>query len=176
MPLVDRDRMEDYIWSFIAALIGAFLGSLGTYFTLRFSYKQLFAETVSKNRMDWINVWRENVSKFLACAEVLHDMKPRENSKINNCSLKADLKKEMFEDFKVNFERLAEDAHTEEFVPVIKIDKNTNKKLQYYPSARAAAKDVGISATNIGAVCDQKPHYLSAGGYKWEWAGGDEEE
>ena len=38
------------------------------------------------------------------------------------------LKKEMFEDFKVNFERLAEDAHTEEFVPVIKIDKEINLK------------------------------------------------
>ena len=60
--------------------------------------------------------------------------------------------------------------------PVVKIDKITNQKLQYYPSARAAAKDVGISATNIGSVCDKKPHYLTAGGYKWEWAGGDDKE
>ena len=60
--------------------------------------------------------------------------------------------------------------------PVVKIDKNTNEILQYYPSARAAAKDVGMSATNIGAVCDKKPHYLTAGGYKWAWAGGDDKE
>lgn len=39
----------------------------------RFNYKQLFAETVSKNRMEWINVWRENISTFLACAEILHE-------------------------------------------------------------------------------------------------------
>ncbi len=38
------------------------------------------------------------------------------------------LKKEMFEEFKINFEKLAEDAHTEEFVPVIKIDKEINLK------------------------------------------------
>ena len=38
------------------------------------------------------------------------------------------LKKNMFEDFKLNFEKLAEIAHTEEFVPVIKIDKEINLK------------------------------------------------
>lgn len=38
------------------------------------------------------------------------------------------LKKSMFEQFKVNFEKLAEEAHTEEFVPVIKIDKEINLK------------------------------------------------
>ena len=38
------------------------------------------------------------------------------------------LKKEMFDDFKINFEKLAEEAHTEEFVPVIKIDKEISLK------------------------------------------------
>lgn len=38
------------------------------------------------------------------------------------------LKKDMFEEFKINFEKLAKDAHTEEFVPVIKIDKEINLK------------------------------------------------
>lgn len=56
----------------IAALGGALIGIIGTYFTLRFSYNQLYAQTVSNNRMDWINVWRENISIFLACAEILH--------------------------------------------------------------------------------------------------------
>ena len=62
----------EYILNFVVALIGAFLGSIGTYFTLRFNYNQLYAQTVSSNRMDWINLWRENISKFLACAEILH--------------------------------------------------------------------------------------------------------
>lgn len=38
------------------------------------------------------------------------------------------LKKDKFEDFKTNFENMAKDAHTEEFIPVIKIDKEINLK------------------------------------------------
>lgn len=38
----------------------------------RYNYRQLYAQTVSSNRMEWINAWRENVSRFLACAEMLH--------------------------------------------------------------------------------------------------------
>lgn len=40
--------------------------------TRKYNYNQLFAQTVSSNRMEWINVWRENISTFLACAKVLH--------------------------------------------------------------------------------------------------------
>ena len=39
-----------------------------------------------------------------------------------------------------------------------------------YPSIRAAANANNIKATNIGAVCAKKPHYLTAGGYKWAYA------
>lgn len=42
-------------------------------FKTRYNYRQLFATTVSQNRMDWINKWRENLSVFLAAAEVLHN-------------------------------------------------------------------------------------------------------
>ena len=59
----------------IAALIGALVGFVASFLTLRFNYKQLFAETVSSNRMEWINVWRENISKFLACAETINEFK-----------------------------------------------------------------------------------------------------
>ena len=38
------------------------------------------------------------------------------------------LKKSMFEDFKTNFEELAKNSHTEEFIPVIKVDKEINLK------------------------------------------------
>lgn len=64
--------MEEYVLTFLAALIGAVLGSICSLLTLRFSYKQLYAQVVSNSRMDWINIWRENISKFLACAEVLN--------------------------------------------------------------------------------------------------------
>lgn len=78
-------------YEIIAAFIGAILGVLGTLVTLRFNYRQLYADTVSKNRMDWINVWRENISIFLACAETIH----------NNCSCASDeilrIEKEMYQ-------------------------------------------------------------------------------
>ena len=38
------------------------------------------------------------------------------------------LKKDKFEQFKNSLEKIAEDAHTEELVPVIKIDKEINLK------------------------------------------------
>ena len=52
----------------------------------------------------------------------------------------------------------------------IKIEQDlTNEILETYPSIRVAAKANNIKATNIGAVCSKKPHYLSAGGYKWAY-------
>lgn len=56
-------------------VLSAFIAWLTTHLTLRFNYKQLFAETVSKNRMEWINVWRENIAKFISCAKILHTNK-----------------------------------------------------------------------------------------------------
>ena len=71
----------------ISAALSFVIGILST----QYNYKQLFAQTVSKNRMDWINVWRENISSFLACAEILR----------NNCSCTSDeilrIEKEMYQ-------------------------------------------------------------------------------
>lgn len=64
-------------------IIAAFIAVGGTFFTAivtigiyfftrRYDYNRLFAETISTNRMEWINVWRENVSEFLAIAEEIH--------------------------------------------------------------------------------------------------------
>lgn len=60
--------------------------------TNKYNYRQLYAQTVSANRMEWINVWRENVSRFLACAEVLH--KP---CATKNCEERLKIEKEMYE-------------------------------------------------------------------------------
>lgn len=43
-------------------------GIIGT-FTLVFKYKSLFAENVSKNRMEWINNFREEMSTVIAAIE-----------------------------------------------------------------------------------------------------------
>ena len=54
----------------LEGLIGAIVGALVTavigIFTLKFNYKQLFAETVSQSRNFWLNEMRENISIMLA--------------------------------------------------------------------------------------------------------------
>lgn len=59
----------------IFTLIGTFIGAFATMFvgvlSNRFSYKSLFAKTISKSRNNWINIWRDEISNFLAIADML---------------------------------------------------------------------------------------------------------
>lgn len=65
---------SDGVWSgVISGLAGAVLGFVASMLVLRFNYRDLFAKTVSANRMEWINVWRENISTFIANATILHE-------------------------------------------------------------------------------------------------------
>ena len=57
----------------IAAVIGAGIGFIASWLTLRFNYNQLFAQTVSENRMDWINHFREEFSIVLGTASFFSD-------------------------------------------------------------------------------------------------------
>ena len=38
-----------------------------------------------------------------------------------------------------------------------------------YPSAREAERQTNIANTHIVDVCNEKPHYLTAGGYRWKY-------
>lgn len=66
-------------------LSGVTLGSIITWIisllTLRYNYKRLFAETVSQNRMDWMNIWRENLSILIGAAESIHNAPHYEDDK-----------------------------------------------------------------------------------------------
>lgn len=67
----------EVIAAFIAlggVILSALVSLLIALWTRRYNYHYLFAETVSQNRMDWINVWRENVAVFLSTAAVLHEI------------------------------------------------------------------------------------------------------
>ena len=90
--------MEPEVTSAIIALGGVILSALVTIIInagqTRYNYSQLFAETVSANRMDWINVWRENISRFLACAEVLQ--KCQNMATCEQCKI-IEYKKEFYE-------------------------------------------------------------------------------
>ena len=53
----------------IITAISAFF--IGGFLTFRYNYNHLFAENVSKNRMEWINNFREEVSTIIAATEAL---------------------------------------------------------------------------------------------------------
>ena len=54
--------METNIFSVLVGMLGL---RLYDYLTLRYSYDKLFAETISKSRMEWINNFREELSSFI---------------------------------------------------------------------------------------------------------------
>lgn len=56
----------DWVAALIGAAVGAVVTILGTLFTTRFNYRQLFAETVSKSRSNWMNGIQDHISNMLA--------------------------------------------------------------------------------------------------------------
>lgn len=65
--------MNEALSGLLGTLFGAGIALLGTMLTNKLGYKNLFAEVVSKNRMDWINNFREELSVFLGTAKFVHD-------------------------------------------------------------------------------------------------------
>ena len=116
--------MEEWVAALLGAIGGALLSFLASWLTLKFNYHQLFAETVSKNRMEWINVWRENISKFLACAEILQ--KCSLTTECDNCKI-VEYKKEFYESRAMITSRLNmdEELHVLMFAAINQIDFKT---------------------------------------------------
>lgn len=63
--------MDSALIGLIGGLIGSFITLIIGLLTTRFSYNNLFADTVSKSRNNWINTWRDELSNFLAIADML---------------------------------------------------------------------------------------------------------
>lgn len=104
----------------ISVVLSTLVGVINT----KFNYKQLFAQTVSNNRMDWINVWRENVSKFLACAEFLHKHRDKK------CEKCCEYEKEMYQAKSMIVSRLnlTEELHVLMKASIDNIDTNDDGK------------------------------------------------
>ena len=62
---------KEIIFTTIGALAGFFATMFVGILSNRFSYKNLFAETISKSRNNWINIWRDEISNFLAISDML---------------------------------------------------------------------------------------------------------
>lgn len=54
---------------------------------------------------------------------------------------------------------------------VLQLNKTTEEVVAEYESLAAAERSTGINHGNISNVCNKKPGYKSAGGYKWKWKG-----
>ncbi|MPN30954.1 hypothetical protein SDC9_178425 [bioreactor metagenome] len=69
----------------ISAFIGSIIGAFGAYFTLRFQYNQLFAQTVSNSRNAWLGILRDNIAEMLGeaynCASFDNEKKVENSSK-----------------------------------------------------------------------------------------------
>ena len=50
------------------AIIGAVIGFVASWLTLKYNYKKLFSETVSHSRMEWINAFREDFAIVIGTA------------------------------------------------------------------------------------------------------------
>ncbi|MDR0856562.1 MAG: hypothetical protein LBM78_04045 [Clostridiales bacterium] len=59
----------DYLVAIISGIGGAVLGGVGTWLTLRFNYRELFAKTVSNRRVEWIRLLPENIGVLLSETE-----------------------------------------------------------------------------------------------------------
>ena len=53
---------------------------------------------------------------------------------------------------------------------VFQIDKYTNKIIAEFPSIMEASRQTKINRRGILGCCGNKPHYNTAGGFKWEYA------
>lgn len=58
--------MDEFISGALGALIGAFIACL----TLRYNYRDLYARSISKSRMEWISNFREEVSVIIAALNI----------------------------------------------------------------------------------------------------------
>ena len=78
------------IFTFLGAFVGGAMGSIGTAFTLRYNYRELYAKTISESRNRWIDILRERVSVMIAEAEIIMSCSPCPNVPVNknqNCDL-----------------------------------------------------------------------------------------
>ena len=66
----------DAIDTIIGAILGGIIGFIASWLTLKYNYKRLFAETVSSNRMEWINMFRDEFATIVGVICILKNCKP----------------------------------------------------------------------------------------------------
>lgn len=135
--------MEEWIVAFIGGIIGSAITFIVGIFTLRFNYRQLYAQTVSSTREKWLCILRENLSKFISCAEILN------YGKLNFCKKSVcEKEKELLEAKAMILSRLnlAEEKHLALYYAINTLSYNSNVNFEaqkdcVMKSARILMKD-----------------------------------
>lgn len=66
---------------FLSGFAGALVGAVVPYFTLRYNYRQLYAEHISKSRMQWIDNFREELATVIAALKAADSAEKLEGEK-----------------------------------------------------------------------------------------------
>lgn len=53
--------------------------------------------------------------------------------------------------------------------PILQINQTTNEVIAEFPSIHQVERDLGFSVSHIRACCNNRPHFKTAGGYKWQF-------
>lgn len=120
----------------------------------KFSYKKLFAEAVSKNRMDWINVWRENIATFLAITKLLAE----EKSEKRTCGIKKRLsflfsrKKE--EDYDIEILKLKKEQLIAKSRITVRLNLSEKKHRLMYSALNEMVKSSERDFQKLNAACE----------------------
>ena len=62
--------VSDWIELLLSGIIATLVSAAVSFVSIRFNYHELFARTVSENRMDWINKFRDEISTIVATIKV----------------------------------------------------------------------------------------------------------
>ncbi len=132
---------EEFVGALIGALIGGGISLIVSLLTIKYSYHDLYAKTVSSSRNEWINIWRDEISKFLAISDMLRkcDMKPAIANDNNSVKNNNDSYFRLLEEYNISKNKilmrlnLNEKKHQEVYLLINKIDyKNILKDEDYY--------------------------------------------
>ena len=73
--VLEAGAFNEDTWTIILSAAVSIIVAL---ITTRVTVKQIYSERVSKSRMEWINIWRENIAEFLTVAERISELSQKD--------------------------------------------------------------------------------------------------
>lgn len=103
---------------------------------------------------------------FIQNQSNLPQVNHKDENKQNNCVENLEWCDQKYNNnFATRTERMVEKMSK----PILQINKTTNEIIAEYPSLREVERQLGISNSTISKCCNNKLHYNTAGGFKWQY-------